>query len=192
MRVIAGSAKRARLVAPAGSVTRPTTDRVKETLFNMIGGDLSGCVFLDLFSGSGAIGIEALSRGAERAVLVERDRDAVACIRKNLAHVKLAERALVMSMDVMKALKELKKKGLVFDVVFLDPPYGGRLEEKVLKALRNSPIINDESQIILETSTHTSIDYLRDFHYYIEREKTYKTNRHIFLATEKEEAGDTN
>ena len=89
MRVIAGSARRIPLVAPEGKNTRPTTDRIKETLFNMLQDDIPGCQFLDLFSGSGGIGIEALSRGAKQAVLVEFGKEALECIRKNLEKTKL-------------------------------------------------------------------------------------------------------
>ena len=99
MRVIAGSARRLRLKTIDGMETRPTTDRIKETLFNMIHDDLYGCAFLDLFAGSGGIGIEALSRGAKSAVFVEKDKRAASCIRENLAATRLADRALVMCCD---------------------------------------------------------------------------------------------
>ncbi len=95
MRVIAGSARRLLLKTVEGLDTRPTTDRIKETLFNVLQNDVPGCMFLDLFSGSGAIGIEALSRGASLAVLIEKNPKAAACIRENLEHTRLADRALV-------------------------------------------------------------------------------------------------
>ena len=97
MRVIAGSARSLKLVTIDSMDTRPTTDRIKETLFNMLSNDIPGCRFLDVFSGSGAIGIEALSRGAAMAVFVENSRKAVECINKNLAFTKLADRAQVLS-----------------------------------------------------------------------------------------------
>ena len=95
MRVIAGSRGRIRLTTVKGDKVRPTTDRIKETLFNILQPDIPGASFLDLFSGSGAIGIEALSRGAREAVLVEQDRDALACIRANLKTTRFEEEALV-------------------------------------------------------------------------------------------------
>src|SRR5699024_1523512 len=105
MRVIAGTAKHLKLKTVEGMNTRPTTDRIKETLFNMISFQVERCRFLDLFSGSGAIGIEALSRGAREAVFVEQNRKAASCIRDNLEHTHLRERAAVMEQDVMAALK---------------------------------------------------------------------------------------
>ena len=95
MRVIAGTARRLPLVTPKGMETRPTTDRIKETLFNILQNDLPGCHFLDLFAGSGAIGIEALSRGAAKAVFVDNSKEALSCIRQNLEKTHLADRAIV-------------------------------------------------------------------------------------------------
>ena len=99
MRVIAGSARRLLLKTVDGMDTRPTTDRIKETLFNMLQPQIPGCQFLDLFSGSGAIGIEALSRGADLAVMIENNPQAVACIRENLGTTRLEERAVVTCHD---------------------------------------------------------------------------------------------
>ena len=108
MRVIAGSAKHLNLKTIEGMDTRPTTDRIKETLFNMIQTDIPGCRFLDLFSGSGAIGIEALSRGAAEAVLVESAPKAAECIRENLKFTHLEEHAELMQTDVFQALSRLR------------------------------------------------------------------------------------
>ena len=105
MRVIAGSARRLLLKTVDGMDTRPTTDRIKETLFTMLQPQIPGCQFLDLFSGSGAIGIEALSRGADLAVMIENNPQAVTCIRENLGTTRLEERAVVMACDVMTGLK---------------------------------------------------------------------------------------
>ena len=108
MRVIAGSARSLPLRTIEGTDTRPTQDRIKETLFNMLQSDIPGCKFLDLYSGSGAIGIEALSRGAAKAVLVENSKKAVECIKDNLTFTKLADKADVMEMDVLSAINRLK------------------------------------------------------------------------------------
>ena len=108
MRVIAGKARRLPLKTLPGADTRPTTDRIKETLFNILQPELLDCRFLDLFSGSGAIGIEALSRGARKAVFVEKNPKACACIRDNLAFTKLAPDGQVMNMDVLQALRSLE------------------------------------------------------------------------------------
>ena len=129
MRVIAGKARRLNLKTIPGNETRPTTDRIKETLFNILQPEIPGCRFLDLFSGSGGIGIEALSRGASYAVFVEKNPKAAACIRENLAFTKLAEDGKLLNMDVLQALRSLEGKG-VFDIIFMDPPYNNELERQ--------------------------------------------------------------
>ena len=110
MRVIAGSAKRLQLKTIEGMDTRPTTDRIKETLFNMLQPEILDCSFLDLFAGSGAIGIEALSRGAKEAVFVEQSSRACSCIRDNLKTTRLEDGAQVMESDVLFALKRLESR----------------------------------------------------------------------------------
>ena len=131
MRVIAGSAKRLLLKTIEGMDTRPTTDRIKETLFNMLQPQIPGCFFLDLFSGSGAIGIEALSRGAKTAVFIENNPKAADCIRENLQRTHLEEGALVMNCDVIAGLKRLEGRNYRFGLIFMDPPYNMDLEKKV-------------------------------------------------------------
>ena len=111
MRVIAGSARRLLLKTVDGMETRPTTDRIKETLFNMLQNDLYGARFLDLFAGSGAIGIEALSRGAKEAVFVDKGDGQMSCIRENLQTTHLEEKARVMSADVTEAVRRLDRDG---------------------------------------------------------------------------------
>ena len=130
MRVIAGSARSLPLKTIEGTDTRPTQDRIKETLFNMLQSDIPGCKFLDLYSGSGAIGIEALSRGAAKAVLVENSKKAVECIKDNLTFTKLADKADVMEMDVLSAINRLKGKD-VYSIVYMDPPYSNDYERDV-------------------------------------------------------------
>ena len=120
MRVIAGSARSLRLKTLDGMDTRPTTDRIKETLFNMIGPSMFDCVFLDLFAGSGGIGIEALSRGAREAVFVENNPKAMMCVKDNLKFTKLEGKAVTLTTDVMNALYKLEGEK-VFDYIFLDP-----------------------------------------------------------------------
>ena len=119
MRVIAGLAKRKRLVTPSGDATRPTTDRIKETLFNMLQTEIADARFLDLFSGSGGIGIEALSRGAASCVFVEKNREALRCIRTNLENTGFTGKSKVVPKDVMQALRQMEYGGDVFDVIFL-------------------------------------------------------------------------
>ena len=122
MRVIAGSARRLNLKTVPGRDIRPTTDRIKETLFNMIQNDVPGCLFLDIFSGSGAIGIEALSRGAGQAYFVENNNTAVACIRENLRFTKLEDSGIVMECSAVTAISRLESKNICFDIIFMDPP----------------------------------------------------------------------
>lgn len=118
MRVISGIAGSLILKTPKGNFTRPTTDKVKETLFNMIANDLYNATFLDMFAGSGGIGIEALSRGAKKAYFCDIDREAVECIKYNLSHTKLSDRAVVLKGGFESNLEKLKSLGEKFDIVF--------------------------------------------------------------------------
>lgn len=181
MRVIAGTAKRLQLKTVKGDNTRPTTDRIKETLFNMLQNDIEGCIFLDLFSGSGAIGIEALSRGAKEAVFVENNKEAINCIKENLIFTKLVNSGIVMSYDVMTAISMLEGRNAKFDIVFMDPPYNKEIEKEVLDRLKQSEIIDSDTMIIVEASLNTSFSYLRDMGYELFKEKKYKTNKHMFI-----------
>ena len=181
MRVIAGSRRSMPLKTIDGLATRPTQDRTKETLFNVIQNDVPGSTFLDLFSGSGAIAIEALSRGAKKAYLVENSREAAACIRGNLNFTKLADDAVLMETDVLTALKRLEGKA-VFDIVFMDPPYNHELERQVLEYLQDSTILDENTLIIIEADLATDFGYVEDLGYRQLRSKEYKTNKHIFLC----------
>lgn len=180
MRVIAGSAKRLQLKTIDGMDTRPTTDRIKETLFNMISAYLADSNFLDLFSGSGAIGIEALSRGAACAVFVEQSKKAVECIKYNLKNTKLDDRAEVYETDVLNALGRLEGK-TTFDYIFMDPPYNHLHEKRVLEYLSNSTLLSEDGIIIVESSLETDFSYVGELGFSIIKEKEYKTNKHIFL-----------
>ena len=150
MRVIAGTAKRMALLAPKGQHTRPTADRIKENLFNIIGPYVTGAKFLDLFCGSGAIGIEALSRGAGEAVFVDASKSAVGITQSNLAKVRLP--GTVLHMNAVDAIIKLEQEGRVFDIIFLDPPYGLDLLNQALDALSRSNIISPETLIIAENA----------------------------------------
>ncbi|MDH7498150.1 MAG: 16S rRNA (guanine(966)-N(2))-methyltransferase RsmD [Syntrophomonadaceae bacterium] len=123
MRVIAGKAKGRKLKAPAGLDTRPMTDRIKESLFSILGARVPGSRVLDLFAGSGAVGIEALSRGAAWAVFVDRDARAVGVLKENLGTCGMDPAAEVYRSDVQRALQVLEERGCRFDLVFLDPPF---------------------------------------------------------------------
>ena len=146
MRVIAGKARRLNLKTIPGNETRPTTDRIKETLFNILQPEIPGCRFLDLFSGSGAIGIEALSRGAEYAVFVEKNPKACTCIRENLSFTKLTDGGKLLNMDVLQALRSLEG-GEPFDCIFMDPPYNKQLEKEMLERMQHVSFIDEDTMI---------------------------------------------
>lgn len=181
MRVIAGSAKRTQLKTIQGLDTRPTTDRIKETLFNMLSPSLYDCSFLDLFAGSGGIGIEALSRGASEAVFVEMNPKAMTCIKENLKKTHLEDRAMPLQMDVLSAIKRLEGKKQ-FDYIFMDPPYNHEWEKKVLELLGHGKLLTQDGVIIVEASLETKMDYIEEFGFELIKEKPYKTNKHIFLG----------
>lgn len=180
MRVIAGKAKRLQLKTPRGMDTRPTTDRIKETLFNMIQDELYDICFLDLFSGSGGIGIEALSRGAGKAYFVEQSKAAVSVIKENLRFTHLEGQAEVLNCSAVSAIKMLQGKER-FHVVFMDPPYGKGLEEEVLKHPVFQQILQERALIIVEADLATQLVETELPGLRILKEKIYKTNKHIFL-----------
>ena len=174
------SARSLRLKTPEGMATRPTTDRIKETLFNIIGPSMYDCTFLDLFSGSGGIGIEALSRGAREAVFVESSPKAMKCIKENLTFTRLAPKALTVTSDVMNALCRLEGEK-VFDFIFMDPPYDQGYERRVLEYLSESELAYEDTLIIVEASLDTDFSYAEEIGFSLIREKRYKTNKHVFL-----------
>lgn len=180
MRVIAGTARSLQLVTPKGDETRPTTDRIKETLFNMIQFDIQGAVFLDLFAGSGGIGIEALSRGAKEAVFIDNSREAYDCITQNLKHTKMEEQGAVYKQDVFVALTMLEYQK-EFDVVFMDPPYHKELEQRVLEYLTTSSLVDADTTIIFEAALDTDLSFLDNLPYEVVKIKQYKTNMHVFV-----------
>jgi 16S rRNA (guanine(966)-N(2))-methyltransferase RsmD len=135
MRIIAGALKGQRLVTPRGHRTRPTADQVRIALMDTLMPSLAGARFLDLFAGAGGVGLEALSRGAARAVFVERDAEAAQALRRNVTALRLAGETRVLAMDVGRALHRLAADGERFDLVFLDPPYGAGLVEDTLVRL---------------------------------------------------------
>lgn len=158
--------------------TRPTTDRIKETLFNMLMPYLPDAVFVDLFSGSGGIGIEAISRGARHAYFVENQKKALSCITDNLNFTHFMEQATIMKQDVLSALGSIREKEV--DVIFMDPPYGQEYEKQVLQLLKTMPYVTEDTLIVIEASLDTDFSYLEAMGYYLKKEKCYKTNKHIF------------
>ena len=151
MRIISGKAKGTKLYTLEGMNTRPTLDRVKESLFNIIQNDIEDTTVLDLFSGSGAIAIEFLSRGAKLAVLCENASDATEMIHKNLQKTRLENKAIVFNKDYMDCLKTIKQKNMKFDIIFLDPPYKEDLSIKAIKVIDEMQLLNEDGIIIIET-----------------------------------------
>jgi 16S rRNA (guanine966-N2)-methyltransferase len=150
VRVIAGSAKGRRLATMRTQALRPTADRVREALFNILGVHIDGAAILDLFAGSGAVGLEALSRGARLAWFVEVHQPACRLIEKNLRLCSLHERAKVWCGDVLNVLATLKLQGQMFDVIFLDPPYRSSLAEDALHQLGDGRLLSGGGQAIAE------------------------------------------
>lgn len=183
MRVIAGIARSLPLKTPDGLDTRPTSDKTKETLFNVLMPYLSDCRFLDLFSGSGGIGIEAISRGAQYAVFVEKSRTAIKCIEDNLNFTKFLPKSRIMTMDAMSALRQLNGREK-FDIIFMDPPYNQELEKDVLTMLASSDLLNEDAVIVAEASNDTDFSYVSELGFSIWKVKKYKTNSHVFLKRE--------
>lgn len=186
MRIIAGKGRSLPLKTIEGSNTRPTTDRIKETLFNMLQSQITDCYFLDLFSGSGQIGLEAVSRGAEYAVFVENNKKAAACIQDNINFTKFQEQCQLIPMDAIAALRSIEGK-YHFDIIFMDPPYKQEYEKDVLAYLSKSKLIDSDTTIVVEASSDTSFDYLDELDFVLCKLKTYKTNVHAFIRRKDDE-----
>lgn len=165
MRVITGSARGRRLKELEGMETRPTTDRVKEGLFSVIQFDIEGRKILDLFAGTGQLGIECLSRGAASAVFVDRRSDAVKLIRENLKTTDLTDRARVVPGDSMEYLRSLREK---FDIIFLDPPYAASLLEDAIAQIARFDILSPHGIIVAEHPVEKALPTL---------EKPYRLHR---------------
>ena len=178
MRVISGSLRGRRLEAPSGMTTRPTTDKVKESLFSSIQFELPGAYVLDLFAGSGQLGLEAISRGAARCTFVEQAKNAAACIEDNLKFTKLADKAQVRKFDAVSFVSSLPE--IDYDVIFMDPPYSKGLERRVLEVLSTKKFMTD-TLIVVEAALDEDFSYVDALGFEITKDKHYKTNKHVFL-----------
>lgn len=150
LRIIGGEAKGKKLNALKGKTIRPTADRVKEALFNILREKIAEAEVLDLFAGAGSLGIEALSRGAKRAVFVDKGAACTGIIRKNLAHLDFHNRAEIYREEVSSTIRRLTKQRREFDLVFIDPPYGSDLAEKTLENLAASHLVEEGGIVIVE------------------------------------------
>ncbi len=157
MRILTGRAKGVKLFTLEGENTRPTSERTKEAVFSMIQFDIEGREVLDLFSGSGQMGLEAVSRGAKRATLVDKSREAIEIINKNIEKTKLSDSALAVCSDAMAYLSRISGR-VTYDIVFLDPPYAASVIPDVLKALVKYKLIRPTSIIVCESGREDIFD----------------------------------
>lgn len=182
MRVIAGTARSLQLKTVDSMDTRPTQDRIKETLFNILQFEVQGIDFLDLFAGSGGIGIEALSRGARHAVFVDSAPKSVRCIQENLEHCRFTENSMVIASDYLSALNRLRSLDYHFGIVFMDPPYNHGFERKAMQLLHEMDYIDEHTLFVIEADLEDDFaQEIEDFGYTLMREKMYKTNKHVFF-----------
>lgn len=151
MRIISGIARGTKLTTLSGESTRPTLDRVKESLFSIIQNKISDSIVLDLFSGSGALGLETLSRGAELAVLCDNNMEAIKIINKNIEKTRMKDKTVVVKNDYKNCLDTLQNKGMKFDLIFLDPPYKSNYAVDALQRILELDILAENGIIILET-----------------------------------------
>jgi len=157
MRIITGCAKGAKLKAPSGLDTRPTADRVKESVFNILGDIVVDACVLDIFAGTGNLGLEALSRGAKTGVFVDNNKESIAVITENAHHTKLFERTEIYKNDVYRSLELFSQKGRTFDLIFCDPPYKRGFIQGVLEKLNSYPIIAPQGVVVIEHSRDEKI-----------------------------------
>jgi 16S rRNA (guanine966-N2)-methyltransferase len=150
MRIISGTSKGKRLTTPKGQGVRPTSDRVKESIFNILGERIEGKMVLDLFAGTGNLGIEALSRGAAKVLFVEKGRQAIRLIQKNLSQCGLEGRSEIIPKDVNRAIGILKERGASFDLILMDPPYEKGLISRTLDKLDSHRIYHEDSILVIE------------------------------------------
>src|SRR5512132_50131 len=158
MKVIGGAARGRKLKVPKGLAVRPTAARVKESLFNILPHDFSGLRVLDLFAGSGNVSIEALSRGAIKAVLIDESARSAAAIRENLTCLDLYRRAQVWVAPVARSLRKLDKAGEKFDLIFLDPPYDRGLVTITLRDIDKCSLLNPTGLVVVEHSARETVN----------------------------------
>ena len=182
MRIIAGEAKNRIIKTRKGFDTRPTLESVKESLFSIIATYIEGSVFLDLFSGSGSISLEAISRGAKRAVMIEKDGEALKYIIENIDNLAFSDRCRAYKNDVIRAIEILGRKNEKFDIIFMDPPYQDNVTKKVLKAIDKANILAEDGLIICE---HHLLEDLEDNIASFRKTDERKYNKKIFIINDK-------
>lgn len=162
MRIISGTSKGRKLVTPRSQSLRPTSDRVKESMFNILQDDIVGKVVLDLFAGTGNLGIEALSRGAKKTIFVEKGRQALRLIQRNLTQFGLESQSEILPKDANRAIGILKQKGESFDLILMDPPYEKGLIQRTLMKLNSYPIYHKDSILVIEHDRREPLSTVMD------------------------------
>jgi 16S rRNA (guanine(966)-N(2))-methyltransferase RsmD len=170
MRIISGTLKGRKLVKPKNQSIRPTSDRVKESIFNILRDEMDGKKVLDLFAGTGNLGIEALSRGAKKTIFVERGRQALRIIQRNLTQFGFEEQSEIISKDANRAIGILKNRGESFDLIIIDPPYEKGLIKRILMKLSSNPIYHKDSILIIEHDRRENLPHIMDWSLYKERQ----------------------
>ena len=187
MRIISGKARGTKLYTLEGENTRPTLDRVKESIFSIIQGKIEGAKILDLFSGSGAIGLEFLSRGAEKAILCDKSKEAVNIIKKNIEKTHMEKMVQVFNTDFENCLEKLKNEQ--FDIIYLDPPYVTNYILKSLKKILELNIAKEQSLIIVETDDSERIEEeIKNLDVEIIDKRKYGRATIIFLSLKNKDA----
>ncbi len=182
MRIITGKARGIRLDTLEGEATRPTAERVKEAVFSMLQFDIENRTVLDLFAGSGQMGLEALSRGAESAVFVDKSKNAIKIIEKNIAKTKLAHSCTVNNSDSLDFIK--RNKGKKFDIIFVDPPYASGLYAPVLKCLYENEILKPSTIVICESDFNGILEHDADLQSVYSIKKTSKYSKTVITILE--------
>jgi len=170
MRIISGSSKGRVLARPKGQAIRPTSDRVKESIFNILRDEIEGKMVLDLFAGSGNLGIEALSRGAKKTIFVEKGRQALRIIQRNLTQFGFEERSEIIPKDANRAIGILKQRGESFDLILMDPPYEKGLIKRTLMKLDSNPIYHKDSMLIVEHDRRENLPHTMNWNLFRDRQ----------------------
>ena len=182
VRVISGSARGLKLNTPGDDRVRPTTDRVKESMFNIVQDWVYDSQVLDLFAGSGALGIEALSRGASQAVFCDNSLDSIKIIKSNIEKAKVVDRSQIVSGDFKRCLRDMEAKNQSFDMIFVDPPYYKGLFEEVLDTIRSCKILKKDGIVIVEHDAKSPIGQVEGLEVY--KEKKYGITMLTFYCLE--------
>ena len=185
VRLISGSARGLKLNTPGDDRVRPTTDRVKESMFNIVQDWVYDSQVLDLFAGSGALGIEALSRGASQAVFCDNSLDSIKIIKSNIEKARVVDRSQIVSGDFKRCLRDMEAKNQSFDMIFVDPPYYEGLFEEVLDTIRSCKILKKDGIVIVEHDAKKPIGQVEGLEVY--KEKKYGITMLTFYCLEDED-----